>query len=154
MKWYVVCTKQNSEIKVAESLNSIGINAYCPVFKDIKQYSDRVKKIYKPLLRSYVLVNISEKDRSKVFLIPNVKRYLFWLGKPAIVRNEEVDIIKKNLLSLNSIQINSKLNIGNDFAIPHGPFKGQTGEILSFSNNRLKLQLENIGLFLTVNLSK
>jgi sugar phosphate isomerase/epimerase len=29
------------------------------------------------------------------FSISRVVRYLFWLGKPAIVRDEEIDTIKK-----------------------------------------------------------
>ena len=42
---------------------------------------------------------------------------------------------------------------GNDFAIPYGPFTGIRGKILNFSNNRMKLELKSIGLFLTVNIS-
>ena len=67
MKWYVVCTKRNYEIRVSNALNAIGINSYCPVIHQVKQYSDRKKKVEKPLIPSYVLVNIPEKDRVKIF---------------------------------------------------------------------------------------
>ena len=50
MKWFVIYTKPNFEIKIAERLNNNGIKAYCPVYKEVKQYSDRKKKIIKPLL--------------------------------------------------------------------------------------------------------
>ena len=114
MNWYVVCTKPNSEIKVANALKAIGINAYCPVLKYIKQYSDRKKKVEKPVLTSYVLVNISEKDRVKVFSIPGVLRYLFWLGKPAQVRNEEIEILQNELNGYSNIPCRSNLNIGSN----------------------------------------
>ena len=52
MKWFVLYTKPQFELKVAKSLKSLGIQAYCPVYKHIKQYSDRTKKVEKPLLKS------------------------------------------------------------------------------------------------------
>mgnify|MGYP001395069700 CR=1 FL=1 len=153
MNWYVICTKPNTELKVASQLNSLGINAFCPSYSFIKKYSDRKKKAEKPLMPRYVLVKMLEKDRTNVFAIPNVIRYLFWLGKPAIVRHEEIEILKNQLEGYQSISNKSSLNVGNDFAIPYGPFKGINGKILNFSNNRMRLELKNIGLFLTVNIS-
>ena len=153
MNWYVICTKPNTELKVASQLNSLGINAFCPSYSFIKKYSDRKKKAEKPLMPRYVLVKMLEKDRTNVFAIPNVIRYLFWLGKPAIVRHEEIEILKNELEGCQSISNKSSLNVGNDFAIPYGPFKGINGKILNFSNNRMRLELKNIGLFLTVNIS-
>lgn len=153
MNWYVICTKPNTELKVASQLNSLGINAFCPSYSFIKKYSDRKKKAEKPLMPRYVLVKMLEKDRTNVFAIPNVIRYLFWLGKPAIVRHEEIEILKNELEGYQSISNKSSLNVGNDFAIPYGPFKGINGKILNFSNNRMRLELKNIGLFLTVSIS-
>ena len=153
MNWYVICTKPNTELKVASQLNSLGINAFCPSYSFIKKYSDRKKKAEKPLMPRYVLVKMLEKDRTNVFAIPNVLRYLFWLGKPAIVRHEEIEILKNELEGYQSISNKSSLNVGDDFAIPYGPFKGINGKILNFSNNRMRLELKNIGLFLTVSIS-
>ena len=103
MNWYVICTKPNTELKVASQLNSLGINAFCPSYSFIKKYSDRKKKAEKPLMPRYVLVKMLEKDRTNVFAIPNVIRYLFWLGKPAIVRHEEIEILEYNVLHIHSI---------------------------------------------------
>jgi len=64
----------------------------------IKQWSDRKKKTETPLIASYVFVNIEEKNRNDVFDIPGVVRYLFWLGKPAIVREVEILALKEDLL--------------------------------------------------------
>ena len=153
MNWYVICTKPNTELKVASQLNSLGINAFCPSYSFIKKYSDRKKKGEKPLMPRYVLVKMLEKDRPNVFAVPSVIRYLFWLGKPAIVRHEEIEILKNELEGYQSISNKSSLNVGNDFAIPYGPFKGINGKILNFSNNRMRLELKSIGLFLTVNIS-
>ncbi len=150
MKWFVVYTKPNFEIKVAEGINAIGLNAYCPVYKEIKQYSDRKKKVTKPLLKSYVLVQLSDADRTKVFTIPGVLRYVFWLGKPAEVRTEEIEILKRSLTgNYDEVSI-SKLVKGKEYTIPQGPFKGQTGKVLEILRNKLRLELPSLGIFVTL----
>ena len=150
MKWFVIYTKPNFEIKVAQGINSIGLNAYCPVYTEIKQYSDREKKVTKPLLKSYVLVQLSESDRIKVFSIPGVLRYIFWLGKPAEVRAKEIEILKTNLTgSYDQVSI-SKLVKGEQYTIAAGPFKGQTGKVLEILKNKLRLELPSLGIFVTL----
>ena len=150
MKWFVIYTKPNFEIKVAQGINSIGLNAYCPVYTEIKQYSDREKKVTKPLLKSYVLVQLSESDRIKVFSIPGVLRYVFWLGKPAEVRAKEIEILKTNLTgSYDQVSI-SKLVKGEQYTIAAGPFKGQTGKVLEILKNKLRLELPSLGIFVTL----
>ena len=90
MKWFVVYTKSNFELNVSER-----INTYCPTFTQIKYYSDCKKKVQKTLLTTYALVQLSEQDRLKVFAIPRMVRYLFWLVKPALVNEEEIILLKK-----------------------------------------------------------
>ena len=58
MPWYVLYTKPRQEKKVTDSLNAIGVEAYCPLVTVIKQWSDRKKKVQIPLINSYVFVNI------------------------------------------------------------------------------------------------
>jgi len=150
MKWFVLYTKPNFEIKVAEAINDLGINAYCPVYTQIKQYSDRKKKIQKPLLSSYVLVQLLEEDRKKVFVIRGAVRYIFWLGKPAEVREEEIELLKSNLKGDYDDVLISKLSKGKEYTIPFGTFKGQSGRVSDISKNKLKLELPSLGLFVTL----
>ena len=150
MKWFVLLTKSNFEIKVAEGINALGINAYCPVYSQIKQYSDRKKKIQKPLLPSYVLVKLSEENREKVFNIHGAVRYLFWLGKPAEVREEEIELLKRNLKGNYDDILILKSSKGKEYRVPSGPFKGQLGTVRDISKNKLKLELPSLGLFVTL----
>ena len=150
MKWFVLYTKPQFELKVAKSLESIGIQAYCPVYKQIKQYSDRKKKVLKPLLRSYVLVNINDKDRDKVFSVPGVVRYLFWLGKPAIVREEEIELMKNNLSGIYENITVSDLKKGDAYNIKEGPLKGQVGKVVDLFKNKIKLELPSLGMLVTL----
>ena len=150
MNWFVIYTKPNFEIKVANAINSIGIEAYCPVYHQIKQYSDRKKKIIKPLIPSYIFLKLPEENRNKVFTIPGVVRYLFWLGKPAQVMEKEIELLKGNLNDNYDEVLISQLTKGKEYTIPSGPFKGRIGTVLNVLKNKLRLELPSLGLFITL----
>ena len=150
MKWFVLYTKPQFEIKVAEALQKIGVRAYCPVYTQLKQYSDRKKKVIKPLLRSYVLVKIEDKDRDQVFEILGVVRYVFWLGKPAIVREDEIVLMENNLSGIyESISV-STLEKGAAYTIPDCPFKGLSGKVVHLDHNKMQLELPSLGMLVTL----
>jgi transcription antitermination factor NusG len=142
--WHVIYTKPRAEKKVEERLNNFGIEAYCPVKQQVKQWSDRKKKILVPVLPSMVLVNIDEKERNKVFDIPGVVRYMFWLGKHAIVKEEEVDSLK-TLLTQNNIvsQSTETFKVGETINVPG--FENQSGIIKKISTNQIWVVLNNLG---------
>lgn len=142
--WHVIYTKPRAEKKVEERLNNFGIEAYCPVKQEVKQWSDRKKKILVPVLPSMVLVNIDEKERNKVFDIPGVVRYMFWLKKHAIVKDDEV-VSLKSLLSQNNIisQNIETLKVGENINVPG--FENQSGIIKKISNNQIWVVLKKLG---------
>lgn len=150
MKWFVLYTKPRHEIKVAKALEKIGIKSYCPVINKLRQYSDRKKKVVQPLLNSYVLVNIENKDRNRVFGVPGIIRYVFWLGKPAIVRDKEIELMQNNLLGIYEEISISKIKKGRNFIIPSGPFVGKEGKVINLLKNKIKLELPSLGVFLTL----
>jgi len=145
MNWHILHTKPRCEIKVEQQLLSLGINAYCPIRSEFKLWSDRKKKIDKPVLPSMVLVNIDDKDINRVFESPLVVRYMFWLGKRAVVRQSEIDILKKYLDgSYNFISSNSSyINVGDDFKLPS--FNNEKGIVSRISNNNIWIYLKSIG---------
>jgi transcriptional antiterminator RfaH len=142
--WHVIYTKARAEKKVEERLNNLGIKAYCPVKEEIKQWTDRKKKILVPLLPSMVLVNLEEKERNTVFEISGVIRYMFWLGKHAIVKDFEVEFLR-SLLSKNNIisQKTMTLKVGENINVPG--LENQTGIIKKISNNQIWVVLKKLG---------
>ena len=95
MFWRVLYTNPRAEMKVTQRLEKIGVEAYCPARMEMRQRSDRKKKIWVPLLPSMVLVNIDEREKNKVFDVQGVVRYLYWLGQPAKVSVDEVLTLKE-----------------------------------------------------------
>lgn len=151
MNWYVVYTKPKWEKKVADKLNQLGIECYCPLITQIKQWSDRKKKIEMPLFNSYVFVQLSDSDRNLVFQAQGVVRYLFWLGKPAIVKDQEIEIIRTSLKSPNLKDVSvSSIQVGDKIKLESGAFSNQNAVVQEVSNNYYVLVLEALGCTLKI----
>lgn len=151
MNWYVIYTKPKWEKKVAEKLNQIGVECYCPVITEIKQWSDRKKKVEVPLFNSYIFVHLLEKDRNSVFQIAGVVRYLYWLGKPAVVRDDEIEGIKSNLASPNISEVSvTSIQVGDRIKLESGAFSNQEATVKEVSKTHYILVLEALGCVLKI----
>ena len=152
MNWYVVYTKPKWEKKIAERLNEKGVVAYCPLIHKTSQWSDRKKTITVPLFNSYIFVQIEEKNRNQVFQVQGVVRYLFWLGKPAIVKDSEIQTIKQWLSNPKSFDVVvEQWEKGDKIILDSGPFANQTAVIQEVKQNQYILILESLGCVLKVN---
>lgn len=148
MDWFALYTKPHNEIKVAEKLLSMGIEAYCPTIVVEKQWSDRKKKIQQPLLNSYVFVKVNEKERGLVFVVPGVVRYLFWLGKPAVVKDSEILAIKEMLQEQFKAITITGVQPGSTITLQEGVFKGQSATFVEQKGNKTILVLDGLGITL------
>ena len=95
--WYAVYTKPRWEKKVNSLLLAAGFESYCPMTKTKKQWSDRTVLVEEPLFKSYVFVNVDEKDMGRVRMVNGVLNFVYWLRRPAIVNNRDMDIIRRFL---------------------------------------------------------
>lgn len=153
MNWYVVYTKPKWEKKVAEQLSNLGIECYCPLILKVRQWSDRKKKIEIPLFNSYVFVKLEESDRNLVFQSAGTVRYLFWLGKPAVVKDGEIETIKNWLENPKGINHSvTAYKIGDKIKIESGPFIDQEAIVQKINRNNCVLVLESIGCILKMDL--
>ena len=151
-KWFVLYTRPNQEIKVADQLKEMKISCFCQTVIVIKQYSDRKKKVIKPLLPSYVFVFIEEVNRNYVFSVFGIVRYMFWLGKPATVRESEIELMREYLNGIyQSISI-TKFTRGQLYKISEGVFSGRIGKVIETQKNKIKLELQSLGMIVTLRL--
>jgi transcription antitermination factor NusG len=151
MNWFVIYTKSRQERKVALELEKMGITAYCPMINQIRQWSDRKKKIEVPLISSYVFVQVKERDREAVFEVPGIVRYVYWLEKPAIVRDEEIAVMKA-WLSTQAVEAKVEgLRRCDRMKVSSGVFEGKEGFVEEISKNRVLLLLPDLGMKITLN---
>jgi len=150
MPWYALYTNPRQEKKVATRLEQMGIEVYCPLIIQVRQWSDRKKKVEVPLLPSYVFVRLEPKERESVFQVSGVVRYLYWLGQPAIIRDEEISLMQNWLQgTITSFEV-SGIQPGDYYEIPSGPFEGKKGIVEKVSNNQITLILEQLGVKITL----
>ena len=148
--WFVIYTKPRQELKVLERLTHLGIEAYTPTKIEVRKWSDRKKKVTVCLLPSMVLVCLEEKEVSKVFEVPGVRRYLFVHGERARVTNDEVLAMKHYIE--NTYQLLNKKDhlVGSKIKIPS---LNQEAEIISVKGKRCIAQLELLGATVSFQLS-
>ena len=150
MSWFALYTKPRNEKKVVEGLQQLGIEVYCPMVTQIKQWSDRKKKVEVPLIPSYVFVKVTEKQRPLVFQVFGVVRYLFWLGKPAVILEEEIAVLKNTLQDTFTEIETTAIQPGASLTIPSGPFKGKEGVVTVAEGNKIQLILKELGCMITL----
>ena len=149
-KWFVVYTRPQQELKVAGQLSSMGITNYCPTITFVKQYSDRKKRVTKPLLSSYVMVELEDKERNKVFECSGIVRYLFFLGKPAVIPASDITLMQYHLKGVYNDSKITTLIVGDSHTITEGPFSGVLGRVVETDNTKVKLELASLGMRITL----
>ena len=140
-KWFVLCTKPRNELKVTDRLNRIGIEVYTPTKIEVRQWSDRKKKVIVPLLPSMVLVQLTEKEVAAIFEVPGAVRFLFEHGKRASVSNEEV-LAMKSYLEAPKVAEEKGLAVGDVVQVP---LLEQQAVLLSIKGKKCLAQLQKLG---------
>ena len=146
MPWYALYTKPRNEKKVTDGLAKQGIETYCPMVVQVRVWSDRKKKMSLPLIPSYVFVRLEEREREQVFAVPGIVRYLYWLGKPAVITEQEILALKQSLNQ--AVQKYEVIGYrpGDRINIPSGPLMGKEAQIKEVSDKKLQLVLADLGL--------
>lgn len=145
--WYVLYTKSNCEKKVNELLLKEGIEAYCPVNKVYRQWSDRRKQLSVPLFPSYVFVCVEEHELSILrTLSSKIVSVLYWLGRPAIIKDDEIHQIKSFLNQHTSIKLEKRnVDVNDQVVVLRGPFYNLRGVVKLIKNNTVVLSLPSLG---------
>lgn len=154
MSWYVLYTKPRNEKKVTQRLEDKGIEVFCPLKTEVKQWSDRKKKISEPVFRSYVFIQLVDYKNESVEVLstPGAVKFLWWNGKPGIVRDIEIQAIKDFLNDYKDAEITVQLKEGDRIKVKEGVLKDAEGKVLTVRGNKATLHLHSLGLNMTAKL--
>lgn len=154
MSWYVLYTKPRNEKKVTQRLEDKGIEVFCPLKTEVKQWSDRKKKISEPVFRSYVFIQLVDYKNESVEVLstPGAVKFLWWNGKPGIVRDIEIQAIKDFLNDYKDAEITVQLKEGDRIKVKEGVLKDAEGKVLTVRGNKAILHLHSLGLNMTAKL--
>jgi len=150
--WFAIYTKPRNEKKVADRLERQGFEVYLPLHEQKRKWSDRYKIVKVPIIASYVFLQCTELQREEVLQDPGVSRFVFYLGKPAIIRAEEIQRIKYVLKEATPDDAFYMQDIprGAKAKITSGSFSGEEGVIVSVDKKEYRVLLDGMGVQLVL----
>jgi len=153
--WYAVYTKPRSEKKLAQRLNEKRIEAYVPLRKTLKQWSDRKKLVEEPMISSYVFVNVDQENYFEVLNTPGAVRFIWFSGKPAIIPDKQIQNLK--LVTGANIDVECARNDfpkGTHVRVVTGPLNGLTGELISTAGkHKVLIRIDHLDKVLLITVS-
>jgi transcription antitermination factor NusG len=150
-RWYALYTKPRWEKKIHKSLQNKGIESYCPLNKVRRKWSDRIKVIEEPLFKSYIFVHVEETMKTEVRYVDGVLNYVYWNGKPAIVKDEEIIEIKRFMSEYDEVEVKAiDINPADEVMVNAGVMMGASGRIIRvMGNNIVEVRIDSLGFILT-----
>jgi transcription antitermination factor NusG len=142
--WRAFYTKPRHERKAAARLAEQGIDVYCPVFKTKVRWSDRWKKVTKPLFNGYVFARVDEHERLMVLEDPSVSRCVMYVGKPATIRDEEIQAIRVLLEDAEDVRMEA-FEPGSHVTVKAGHLAGTGGQIIVVNGSQARVRIEALG---------
>jgi transcriptional antiterminator RfaH len=154
--WYAIYVKSKTEKRVASELSLMEIDNYLPLRRVLRQWSDRKKWIEDPLFKSYVFVNIEQKDYYTVLQTPGVVKYISFEGKAVPIPPQQIDAIKYYLEEKNPEQAGpTNWSKGQHVEVISGSMTGLTGKLVAFKGKHwLGIEIEAIGHSIIIQIQK
>jgi len=144
--WYAIYTKPRWEKKTYNLLLEKGVESYCPLNKVKKKWSDRIKLVEEPSFKSYVFVKLSEDEKTSVRYINGVVNFVYWLGKPAIIRNREIERIRQFLNEYTNVTVEPiELQPGTKVIIKAGVMMDKEAKVVKDRRTYVEVEIESLG---------
>ena len=154
-KWFVVRTKSRAEKLVSARLDAIGVVNYLPLYHVVKQWKDRKKRVEEVLIKGFVFVHLSFKERAVVYDIVGTCKYLFVNGKIAEIKSKEIENLKFFCKFDNIIIDSGRHRKGDEVEIISGELCGFRGFVREdVKGNFICLHIGELGFFASIRICK
>jgi len=148
-KWLAVYTRPRWEKKVNQLLTEKGFESDCPVNKGRRKWSDRVKVVQEPLFKSYVFVKVNDTDRTAVRMTTGAINFVYWNGKPAVIKEKEIAAIKRFLDEYENVEARpTQLKVNQRVRIIQGTLMDQEGKVLDVRHKMARVAIDSLGYIL------
>jgi len=145
-KWRVLYVRPRWEKKVDAQLEERGIERFLPLREEVRQWSDRKKKVIAPLFPGYIFVHVDEKERVAAFDVHGTLKYVHFSGKLAEVRPYIIDSLRIAVYGPGDIEVTGdRLESGTPVKISHGPMTGVRGLLIEYrGEKRIAIVVDSI----------
>jgi len=151
--WYAVYTWARHEKAVARHFEERGLTYFLPLYQAIHRWNKRSCRVSLPLFPGYVFVRTGGTDGYKPLQVPGVLHYAGAGSTPSAIDDEEIDALRRILISGKEVGPHPYLSVGKQVRIAAGPLAGLRGIIQrSKSGNRFVISVETIRQSIAVEL--
>lgn len=149
-RWLAAYVKMHHEKKVRDHLTSLNIDNFLPVQTEIRQWSDRKKKIERVLIPMMIFVYVDTEEQQRVIRLPSVIRYLVLRGehKPTEIPTSQMNSFMFMLdNSENQVNFSSNnLQPGENIRVIKGSLTGLEGELIYVEGkSKIAIRIEQLG---------
>lgn len=152
--WYAVYTNSRAEKRVSDRLAELGIETFLPLQKTLRQWSDRKKLVEKPLISSYVFVNIIPRDYFTVRKIDGVVKFIMIERKPVPIPEAQITNLRILCGSDSEVQMSNNVYAqGDQVEVIIGSLTGLRGELIRVGRkHKVVIRIIQPGMNLTVDI--
>lgn len=134
--WFALYVKPRHEFKAEMQIASLDIQQYLPYITEVRQWSDRKRKVKSPLLTGYIFIYGTEKERLIALETPSVVRCVCERGKPAIIPEHQMHNLMSFVREEHSYSVYNGIVRGTKVLIKQGPFQGVTAVVVEDSDGK------------------
>ena len=136
-KWYAVYTRPRSEKLVYSRLLKEGVEAYLPLQKTLRVWTDRKKMVEKPLLSSYVFVKTTKKGFPVIFRTEGIVKFVTFESIPVSIPQRQIDVLRLLIDSEAEMEVTGeKFEKGDSVEVIAGALTGLTGELINVNGSK------------------
>jgi transcription antitermination factor NusG len=159
VNWYALFTRSRAEKKLAEQFKTANIDYFLPLYTEVRQWSDRKKKVTEPLLKRVIFVKTTKEQLNTFYSFHHVVGVVKEFGQPAIIKENEIKTLEIIAREWSGETVTSNeytdYSLGDEVEIKRGPFSGLVGKLLEIKGkHRLVVQLATLNVEFTVNIAK
>lgn len=133
--WYALRVRSNFEKAVQAALRNRGLNEFLPLYKTVSRWSDRSKKIERPLFPGYVFGRFNATHRLPVLTIPGVVHIIGNSTGPIPVDEEELNAIRRSVESSLCVMPWPFLAVGDRVVVEDGALAGIEGILVRLKDS-------------------
>lgn len=154
--WFAVSTRSRFEKKALRILLEKGIEAWLPLQKKMKQWSDRRKLVEEPLLRCYIFVRIADDEYLDVLNTNGIVRFITFQGKAVPIPEEQIGTLKKLIDTEAEMDVTQeRLEVGDEVKVVTGPLFGLTGYLVDYrGKQKVMMRIEQTGHTLLISIPR
>jgi len=149
-RWLAAYVKMHHEKRVRDRLTAMGIENFLPVQEEVRQWSDRKKKVERVLIPMMIFVNVDTEEQRSIITDPSILRYLTLRGEhtPTEIPAEQMERFRFMLDHSDSAVSFSAgdLQPGEKVRVIKGPLAGLEGELITVEGkSKIAIRIHQLG---------